>query len=458
VIKLTKLFQFDNGQPVEDTAGAVVSEPSSGPTSGPRIARTCNVPPVLFRILGVGLVVRLLAVLFLYTDQLAPYRDHYEFGWEVGRVAQSVAEGRGFASPLFGDTGPTAWLPPMYVYLLAGVFRLLGVYTPAAAIAILTLNSLFSALTAWPIVSIAEPLFGRKVAVRAGWVWAFFPYAIFIAATRVWGECLDALLVSAVVLISLRMAEINCGTVWLAGGLLTGLTTLINPNTLSLAPALWGWGCWSLSRSAQQWTKPLILASVGLFAVVAPWFLRNTLVFNELLPFRSNFWLEVYVGNNPEAPVMLVDWNRHPASNSSELAEYRASGELAYMKAKREQALAYIGSHPATFATMTLRRVAFVWTGFWSWNKRYLASEPFRLPFVLFGTVLSLFMLIGISATWHTIPSTRMLVAILVCQPVVYYITHPAPEYRHAVDPVIAILATVGATAFRSAMAQMSPK
>ncbi|MBY0507752.1 MAG: glycosyltransferase family 39 protein [Bryobacteraceae bacterium] len=393
---------------------------------------------------------RLLAVLFLYREQLIPERDHFEFGWELGRVAQSVAAGRGFASPLFGDTGSTAWLPPVYVYLLAGVFRLFGVYTTAAAIAILTLNSLFSALTAWPIFAVAERLFGRTVAVRAGWVWAFFPYAIFIAATRVWGESLDAFLVSVVVLMGLRMAEMSCGTVWLAGGLLTGFATLTNPNTLSMVPALWGWGCWSLSRSAQQWVRPLILASAGLFFVVAPWLVRNTYVFNELLPLRSNFWLEAYVGNNPEAPIMLVDWNRHPASNSSELAEYRTLGELNYMNAKRKQALAYIGSHPANFATLTLRRVAFVWTGFWSWNKRYLASEPFRLPFVLFGTVLSLFMLIGLRAAWRTIPSTFLLAAILACQPLLYYVTHPAPEYRHAIDPLIVILATVGVRTFFS--------
>jgi len=36
---------------------------------------------------------------------------------------------------------------------------------------------------------------------------------------------------------------------------------------------------------------------------------------------------------------MLLDWNRHPASHSSELAEYRDLRELGDMKAKRKQAL-----------------------------------------------------------------------------------------------------------------------
>lgn len=407
--------------------------------------------PVLFWILVVGLGVRLLAVLFLYQEQLVPDRDQFEFGWETGRVARSVAQGRGFASPLFGDTGPTAWLPPVSVYLLAGVFWLFGVYTPAAAVVILSLNSFFSALTAWPIFVIAKRLFGLKVARVAGWAWVFFPYSIFIAATRVWGESLDALLLSVVVFTGLRMGEVSRTTFWLVGGLLTGFATLTNPNTLSIVPVLWGWSCSFLNRKGQQWAKPLMLALLGLLVVIIPWVVRNGLVFTELLPLRSNFWLEAYVGNNPEAPVMLVDWTRHPASNPVELAEFRTSGELAYMKSKRKQTLIYIRSNPWTFAALTIRRVAFVYTGFWSWDKRYLESEPFRLPFVLFSTVLSAFMLIGIIAAWRKIPEVIVLAMILAFQPLIYCVTHPALEYRHAIDPLIVILCAYGVLTLPSA-------
>src|SRR5688572_425284 len=46
------------------------------------------------------------------------------FGWETGRVAFSIAIGHGFASPFpEGPTGPTAWLPPVYAYLAAAIFK-----------------------------------------------------------------------------------------------------------------------------------------------------------------------------------------------------------------------------------------------------------------------------------------------------------------------------------------------
>lgn len=157
---------------------------------------------------SVAFGVRFATVMFVYDEQLMSARGDFEFGWEVGRVAKSLVNGHGFSSPLWGETGPTAWLTPVYALLLAGVFTIFGTYTTASAIVILSLNSLFSALTIIPLTRIARKIFGGKIAVGVGWAWAFFPYAIFIAAFRVWGECLDALLLTLVFLQALRLARI----------------------------------------------------------------------------------------------------------------------------------------------------------------------------------------------------------------------------------------------------------
>ncbi|HWZ51940.1 MAG TPA: hypothetical protein VNW54_10800 [Granulicella sp.] len=49
---------------------------------------------------------------------------HVNFGWEMGWTARSVAEGQGYSSPFLPLSGPTAMMPPLYPWLLAGVFRL----------------------------------------------------------------------------------------------------------------------------------------------------------------------------------------------------------------------------------------------------------------------------------------------------------------------------------------------
>ncbi len=79
---------------------------------------------------------------------------------ETGAIARSIAEGHGFSSPFGGLTGPTAWIAPVYPYMLALLFKIFGVFTSTSAIAILTLNSFFSALTCIPIYLIAERTVG----------------------------------------------------------------------------------------------------------------------------------------------------------------------------------------------------------------------------------------------------------------------------------------------------------
>ena len=115
-----------------------------------------------------ALALRLLVMGFVYKMQLDPAQDHWTFGWENGRVARSIVTGRGFSSPYPEPSGPTALMPPLYAYLLAGVFKLFGIYTTASALVILTLNNIFSSLTCLPIFWIARKVFGLRVAAWAG--------------------------------------------------------------------------------------------------------------------------------------------------------------------------------------------------------------------------------------------------------------------------------------------------
>jgi 4-amino-4-deoxy-L-arabinose transferase-like glycosyltransferase len=69
----------------------------------------------------------------------------------------------------------------------------------------LTLNNLFSSLTCLPIFFIARRVFGLPAAVRAGWIWAFFPYAIALANATVWETTLTTLLFCLLVLATLRL-------------------------------------------------------------------------------------------------------------------------------------------------------------------------------------------------------------------------------------------------------------
>ncbi len=54
------------------------------------------------------------------------------FMQETGNIARSLALGKGFSNVFNQGTGATAWLTPVYPLLLAGIFRIFGIFTPAS--------------------------------------------------------------------------------------------------------------------------------------------------------------------------------------------------------------------------------------------------------------------------------------------------------------------------------------
>src|SRR5215472_5917005 len=109
----------------------------------------------------VALAVRLLVIPFVYTDWLDPFvLDH----WAFGLIARSIVSGHGFGNVFAPNTGATAVLPPVYSYLLAGIFKLFGIETKVAVLTALSLNSVFSALTCIPVFILARRAFGERAA------------------------------------------------------------------------------------------------------------------------------------------------------------------------------------------------------------------------------------------------------------------------------------------------------
>ena len=164
-----------------------------------------NAGSALFWIVLVALALRLMVMSCLYPERTDPARDHWRCGGEAGRIARSIAQGEGFSNPLFGKTGPTAWLAPVFPYLLAAIFKILGIFSKESAIAALALDCWFSALTCIPIYFIARKHFGEDAAAWAGWAWAFFPYAIFFSADFIWATTLTTLLISLIFLWALHL-------------------------------------------------------------------------------------------------------------------------------------------------------------------------------------------------------------------------------------------------------------
>src|SRR5579862_7950427 len=186
---------------------------------------------------------------------------------ESGNIAASLASGHGFSSPFRIETGPTAWMPPLYPWLLAGIFRVFGVRTYDSFLAAVALNILCSAFTCVPIFFAGKRVGGVAVAASAAWLWAFFPNTILNAFESMWDASMTALLAAIILWATLAIEKSERWREWVGYGLLWGVTLLTNVTLISLLPLLLGWLAY---RRWKAWSRTSESTNVIASAAVRP--------------------------------------------------------------------------------------------------------------------------------------------------------------------------------------------
>jgi len=360
----------------------------------------------------------------------------FDFGFEMGRIGRSLAEGQGFSSPFNDTTGPTAWEPPLYPFLIACVFRLFGIYSRTSALVLLSLNSIFSALTCIPIFLIAKRCFDERVAVWTSWTWALLPSVIFWCTRWVWETSLAALLLAIIFLLALEMAERDGMKPWLQFGLLWGVAALTNTALLSFLPVSGLWVWYQRARLGKRSLAGVVLASVIFAACATPWLVRNHGVFGKFVFIRSNFGAELRLGNGPGADGTWMDY-LHPTKNVLEMRRYRDLGELAYVAERKREAVAYIREDYARFAALSVKRFIYYWAGLPKAGENPV-SAFFRKSLFLASSVLA-FWGLGRALRQHR-PGAWLFFWLVVFYPLVYYFVFPHPRYRHPIEPELGIL------------------
>ncbi|MFZ3245051.1 MAG: glycosyltransferase family 39 protein [Candidatus Acidiferrales bacterium] len=404
-----------------------------------------SVRRTLFWMVAAALLLRLIVMCFVYGQQLNPDHGNWAFGFEEGRVAASIANGQGFSNPLYGPTGPTAWYGPVYPYILAGVFKLLGTYTKASCIAILSFNSLISALTCLPIFFLTRKGLGAGVAKVAGWIWVFFPDAVYGPNGRIWDTWLATLLLATLFFISLKLEDSTRVRDWAGFGLLSGVAALTSPVLLSVLPILALWMLYRLHRQQKRWLAPALSALLAVILVVSPWVVRNYRTFHRFIPIGDSLGLEIGIGNNGESwfPYSVTDGPWNPWKGDAQWKEFQRLGELGYFDKKSQEGAAYIRSHPSWYAGRVVRRIVYVWTNFWSLSERYRSTEALTPLTACLYAILSVLTLLGLCRAFrqYGIAVAMPYALVLFFFPLIYYFTHPAEWYRRPIDPFFVALA-----------------
>ena len=360
-------------------------------------------------IFAVGLTVRLIAVAYL--AHVKPYLLPWGTN-EAGAIARWIATTHSFSSPFHDAYGPTAWLAPIFPLVIAGTFLVFGVQSSASAIAMLGVNSAFSAATGIVVYQIGKEVYNERAGWFAGWIWTFSP-TIAILPYIQWDTSLSALALGMAVWLTLRLASrksegwAGCGASW-------GVAALVNPALVAPLPIL----AWMLSDRGRRWKQVALLLTVSA-VVIVPWTARNYFVFRELLPIRSNGLAEVYFGN--------CGFELHPLGPSM---EYQHLGEAAFTKDLNRRAVEYVRMHPREFLDNSIHRALLFWI------------YPVSLwPLSVGIEVAALAGLILVFRKSKTL--AFLLLAVLGMYPLIFYASQVVTRYRHPIEPVLYALGGV---------------
>jgi 4-amino-4-deoxy-L-arabinose transferase-like glycosyltransferase len=236
-----------------------------------------SVAPALIVLLA--LVLRLTAI--AADSGYVPAHDAYDYD----RHARSIADGEGFPeSGYVSEGGPSALRPPVYPYLLGGVYALSGDSVTAGRI----VGALLGAAAVALLYLIVLRIWGRRIALIAAFLAAIFPSLVLLSRDLLSEQLFIALELGAVLCV-LRFRGSGGALRWaVAAGVLCGGAALTrNPGgVLVFAIAL---GVWTIRP---RWQLRALVAPLVVLACVAlmmvPWTVRNWVELGRFVPVTSS--------------------------------------------------------------------------------------------------------------------------------------------------------------------------
>ena len=224
------------------------------------------------------------------------------------------------------------------------------------------------------------------------------------------------------------------------GGLSTGLATLFSPTLapafalMIVAESLSGGGTHTLRRMIP---RVAVLACIAALTMV-PWTIRNYRAFGGVVPTRSSFGMNLWMGNNPESIGRSSPWDQtsklswdNPFTSRAELDRLLQVGELAYMREKGDRAVQWITLHPRRFAALTAHRFRLSWlppADMWA----PVTPLAGLRSFLLMATAVGAFA----GALWLAVAGSGyrwLLLSALIGPSLIYYIIHVNFRYRYPI-------------------------
>lgn len=242
-----------------------------------------------------GTVILRLVYMLLFVDL---GRDYY---WEYGEIAKNLLAGNGYAlHHLEGETVsarfvpgaspvPSAFMPPGYVLFLTPFLAVDDV--PLRNVLLVGTQSLLAAGAVLLIFQLTRRVFGETAAIAAALLAAVLPEFIYAVGSYTPTVLFHLLIAALLTLLYGMKGEPPRATV--AGAAVLGAALI----ALRSETALFVVVCSAIIMRVQGWKRAVLFVSLVVL-LHAPWLVRNTVVFGEMIPFTTSGGLNFFRGHN----------------------------------------------------------------------------------------------------------------------------------------------------------------
>lgn len=282
-------------------------------------------------------------------------------GGEYYQMASALVAGRGFSDPFAQPTGPTAWQPPILPLILAGLLWATDGNRGAVAAVVVVAQDLILVATTFIVLILVMQTTTRIAPMLAALVCGaalVYDFRNHFQFTHDWWIVLfavDLLLVG--VCWWTPFQGWKSALVWGAFG---GFCVMVNP-IVGL-----GWLILSSILAVRQRTwRRFAFMCLALAITLAPWTIRNYIVFGRFIPSKSNLAFELYQSQVLQSNGLLLKFKNHPfgVTNSAEGLQYKKMGEKDYLDLKWRQYWDSVADDPVEFLDRVAARLlgATVW-------------------------------------------------------------------------------------------------
>ena len=302
-----------------------------------------------------------------YFPPFRPYvniNGNRHLGGEYRQMARALAAGEGFSNPMDQPTGPTAWQPPILPLFMAALLWATDGDGDSVMAVVLFMQAYVLMGTGLLVLILV-----RRTTRRIGPFAATFVFvASLILDFRIWFQLTHdswlVLLAIDLLIAGLCLIDPFHGWKSAAGwGLFGGFCAMTSP----IVGFAWAVST-CVAATRRRVGSRLVIALLFAGLALAPWTIRNYLVFGRFIPMKSNLAFELYQSQCLQPNGLLLNFVDHPyRARDPEGRQYKALGETAYLDLKRAQFLESVRADPLDF----LDRVAY----------RFLGATVWYVPF-----------------------------------------------------------------------------